>query len=294
MGLGPKGDKNVNNLAFGNAGAFNQQQGGLQNNIMGGLEGAQGRSNQVFDAAFGGYQNLLGGMGQPGSGGGGGGGMNASIAALQGLGGPGNPWAGQLGADIRTRGDSILPGFYDRIKSEQTRLQNIQGGYNPGYTAQMSKLARDQSQSAQKGQLDREISLGEKSAQAQAAQAAFNMQREGMIAGMRRSGAASAAASGQQDFRNQMAILDAMGGLRGQTPGEVAMYLGGGLNNIGNFGIGNQQVGQLMQYNQPKLPAWQQALGIAGNVAGGLAPFLGGFGGGGGGGGQSGGQGGWW
>lgn len=266
----PKPNKDVNNLAFGNANTFNQQQGGLQNNIMSGLEGAQGRSNQVFDTVFGGYQGLLSGLqgGGGSGGGGGGGGLNQSIAAIQGLSGPGNPWAGQLGTDIRTRGDSILPAFFDRIKSEQTRLQNIQGGYNPGYTAQMSKLARDQAQSAQKGQLDREIALGEKSAAANAANAAFNLQKESMIAGLRRGAAASAAAGDQQNFRNQMAVLDAMGGLRGQVPGEVGLYLRGGLENIGNMGIGNQQVGQLMQYNQPQVPAWQRALGAAGNIAG--------------------------
>jgi len=283
----PKPNKDVNKLAFGNANTFNQQQGGLQNSIMGGLDGSQGRSNQVFDAAFGGYQGLLGGLqGGAGSGGGGGGGgggkfFDQARNDIMGMSAPqlSNPWAGQLGADIRARGDSILPGFYDRIKQEQGRLQNIQGGYNPGYTAQMSKLARDQSQSAQAGQLNREVELGQKQAdiqrQNEMAQASFAAQKASMLAGLagqQARGAAGAraagAASDQENFRNQMSVLNAMGGLRGQTPGEVNMYLGAGLNNVQNRGIANQGVGQLMQYNQPQVPAWQKALGAAGQVAG--------------------------
>jgi len=219
--------------------AFNEQQGTFQNSIQSGLTGAQDRSNQVFDAAFGGYQNLLGGLGQ--GGGGGGGGFGAAQAGIEGLTGPGNPWAGGLGRDIRSRNESLLPAFFDRIKAEQGRLQNIQGGYNPGYTAQMSKLSRDQAQSAQKSQLEREIALGEKSAQAAAAQAAFNMQKQGMLASLARSQAGAANASNAQSFSQQMAILNAMGGLRGQTPGEVNMYLNGGLGNMGMLGNYGQQ-----------------------------------------------------
>jgi hypothetical protein len=177
-----------------------------------------------------------------------------------------------LGRDIRSRNESLLPAFFDRIKAEQGRLQTIQGGYNPGYTAQMSKLSRDQAQSAQKSQLEREIALGEKSAQAAAAQAAFDMQKQGMLASLARSQAGAASASNAQNFSQQMGVLNAMGGLRGQTPGEVAMYLQGGL---GGLGAGQNAAGQFAQYNPAQVPAWQKALGLAGSVAGGL--FGGGF-----------------
>lgn len=284
----PKPNKQVNDLAYGNA----AQQQNFQNAAMGGLGGAQSNSQKLFDTMYGGYQNLLTGLQNPASSGGGGGnpGLAAAQAAIQGLSGPGNPWAGQLGADIRTRGASVLPGFFDRIKSEQTRLQNIQGGYNPGYTAQMSKLARDQAQTGQKNVLDTEIALGEKSAAAQAAQANFEMQKAGMLAGLARGGGGG---GGDDSFRQQMAILQAMGGLRGQTPGEVGMYLDAGLGGL-NAGLG--QTGQLMQYNPAQKPWWQNALGAAGSVAGGLfgaGGFGNLFGGGGGGGGQTGGGGAW-
>ena len=165
---GPKPNKNVNQAFQTNLG----QQRDFQNATMGGLSGSQGRADQVFNAQLGGYQNLLSGLQNPQTGGGGGGGQNAAmqaaIAAIQGAGG--GPNISGLVNDIRARGGSLLPAFYDRIKEEQTRLQNIQGGYNPGYTSQMSKLARDQAQSMQKQQLDTEIQV-QKMQQQAAAQA---------------------------------------------------------------------------------------------------------------------------
>jgi hypothetical protein len=264
------------------------QQQNFQNSISGGLGTAQGNSQGVFDTAFGGYKNLLNSLQNPQSGGGGGGNpaLSAAQAAIAGMSGPGNPWAGQLGADIRTRENSVLPGFYDRIKAEQTRLQNVQGGYNPGYTSQMAKLARDQAHQAQEGVLNTEIKLGEKSAAAQAAQAQFALQQQGMLASLARGGGGGGGGSADDNFRQQMAVLGAMGGLRGQAPGEVGMYLNSGL---GNIGLGNQQAGQFAQYNPATVPGWQKALGAVGGVAGGILgsgfnPF-------GGGGNKSGGQG---
>lgn len=286
---GPKPQASVNRLAQVGQG----QQQALQGNIMGGLTQGQSNAQNAFNSAFGGYQNLLTGLQAP-QGGGGGGGQAAALAAIQGLQGPSmsNPWAGQLGADIRARGESLLPAFYDRIKAEQGRLQNVQGGYNPGYTAQMSKLARDQAQAAQSGQLEREISLGEKKAAVDranaAAQSQFQMQKAGMLAGLGRGGGGGGA---DDNFRQQMAVLGAMGGLRGQTPGEVGMYLQSGL---GNVGLGNQQFNQFAQYNPASVPGWQRALGAVGQVAGGvLGSGFNPFGGGGGGGGQGSYAGGW-
>jgi len=217
------------------------QQSAMQSNIMNNLEGSQGRSNQVFDAAFGGYQNLLGNL-QSGSfgGGGGGGGGGANLAGIAALSGPGNPWAGQLGRDIRTREMSVLPGFYDRIKAEQTRLQNIQGGYNPGFTSQMAKLAREQAQQGQEAVLNTEIKLGEKSAQAAAANAAFNLQKQGMMANLAQRARAGSAASAAQLAQLQLQTLGGLSNLRTDVPGEVGMYLQAGLGNMGQLGAMGQ------------------------------------------------------
>lgn len=286
----PKPNKDVNAAFQNNLG----QQQGYQNAAMGGLSGAQGNSQKLFDTLYGGYNNILTGLQNPAASGGGGGGnsaLSSAQAAIAGLSGPGNPWAGQLGRDIRTREMSVLPGFYDRIKAEQGRLQNIQGGYNPGYTAQMSKLARDQAQQGQEAVLNTEIKLGEKSAQAQAAQAQFELQRQGMLANLAR-GSGGGGGGADDAYRQQMAVLQAMGALRGQTPGEVGMYLDAGL---GGLGAGQRAAGQYAQYNPAQTPWWQNALGAAGSVAGGMfgTGGLGSLFGGGGGGGQTQGWGQW-
>lgn len=218
---------------------------GFQDQITSGLAGAQGRSDQAFNAALGGYNKFLGQQNQfanqaIGAG-------NQSAQNILGLAGPGNPWAGQLGQMIRARGNSILPAMYDRIRSEQGRLQNLQGGYNPGYTAQLSKIARDQARGMSENVLNTEVELGERSAAAQAAQAAFAMQQQMNAGRARQGGFGSASGFG----RNSLAALSGLRGLRTDVPGEVAMYLQGGLGNLGGmtqgamgqYGMGQNQGG---------------------------------------------------
>lgn len=246
---------------------YNQARTDFQNQITGGLSQAQSNADAAFQAALGGYQGLLG--------------QNADMArqaiaaggksaeGILGVGGPGNPWAGQLGRDIRAREMSVLPGFYDRIRSEQERLQNVQGGYNPGFTDQMAKLAREQARQASENVLNTEIGLGEKSAAAQAAQAAFALQQQAMAGRARQGGYGSASGFG----RNSLAALQGIYNLRGQTPGEVAMYLQGGLGNLGQGQqLANEALGQRAAYN-PNVSGWQKALGVVGGLAGMAAPF---------------------
>ncbi len=261
--------------------SYNQQRGDLQNQFSSGLQGAQGRSDAAFNAALQGYQGLIGqnsGFASDA--------MNAARAnaaqagqGIMGIGGPGNPWAGQLGRDIRARENSVLPAMYDRIREEQTRLQNLQGGYNPGYTAQMSKLSRDQARGMGENILNTEVMLGEKSAAAQAAQAQFALQQQAM-AGAARGRAMGAGHSAASGFgRNSMEALRGIYNLRGQTPGEVAMY---GQLGLGNLGGGQQgalaALGQKAQYN-PNQSGWQTALGALGGLAGAAAPWANMFGG---------------
>jgi hypothetical protein len=279
----------INSMAKTNFNDYNSQRQQLGNSITGGLGQAQTNSQNAFNTAFGGYSNLLNqaqsgnipGMGR----GGGGGDISAALATLNGMSGPGNPWAGQLGTDIRTRNASLLPGFYDRIKAEQGRLQNIQGGYNVGYSSQMAKLARDQAHQAQQGELEGDIQIGEKSAAAQAAQAAFANQKAMAIAHLQAqsamAGAAGSRASAAQMLQARLAALSGISGLRGQTPGEVNMYLGAQNANLGQGqGLANQSLGQMYQANPAQAPWWQTALGMVGPAAS-IAGLFGGGGGGG-------------
>jgi hypothetical protein len=246
--MGSGGNTANKQIADKNFQNFSGNNNALYNNISGGLNQSQSNSQNAFNTAFGGYSNLLnqaqsGSLGTGGGGGGTGAAYDAMRAAISGMSGPGNPWAGQLGTDIRTRNASLLPGFYDRIKSEQGRLQNIQGGYNVGYSSQMAKLARDQAHQAQQGELEGDIQIGERSAAAQAAQNAFAnsqaMQLAQLGLSQAQSGAAGSRASAAMQLQARLAALSGITNLRGQTPGEVNMYLQAVLGNqqqLGNYG----------------------------------------------------------
>ena len=280
MGNSNSGFNNVNNMAQQSFQNYNDQRNQFGNTLGAGLAGAQGRSDQVFNTALGGYNSLLGNI-QGALGSAGGGGVSqATMDAINAIGGPGNPWAGQLGRDVRTRENSVLPGFFDKIAQEQTRLQNIQGGYNPGYTAQMSKLARDQAKQAQEGVLNTEIEIGKNSAAAQAAQAAFELQKQGMLASMQAQAGAASAADRARLLGLNLSALGGLEGLRTDVPGEVGMYLSGMSNNLGAGQAGAQgALGQMFAANPRQTPWWQTALGTAAGLAGPLGNLFGGGGG---------------
>ena len=287
MGGSNKGFDNANKLANQNFQNYDTQRTNFGNTITGGLGQAQSNSQNAFNTAFGGYKNLLGQATSGSLFGGGGGGTGAAYdamrAAIAGQQGPGNPWAGELGTDIRTRNDSLLPGFYDRIRAEQGRLQNIQGGYNPGYTSQMAKLARDQAHQAQAAKLNTDVELGQRSAAAQAAQTAFANQRAMQLAQLglsqAQAGSASSSAAARANLQARLAALGGISGLRGQTPGEVAMYLGAQNQNLSSGqGLQNQGIGQMFAANPRQAPWWQTALGALGPAAS-VAGLFGGGGG---------------
>jgi len=207
--MGNSAANNVNKSMNQSFNQYNQQRSGMQDYITGGLTGAQGRSDAAYNAALQGYQGLMNqnrgfasdaiSRAREAA--------NAAAAGIGGVAGPGNPWAGELGRNIRARGNSVLPAMYDRIREEQTRLQNLQGGYNPGYTAQMSKLSRDQARGISENVLNTEVTLGEKIAAARAQQAQFALQQQAMM-GAARSRAMSAGQGAAGNYnKNAMAAL---------------------------------------------------------------------------------------
>lgn len=286
MGHSNKGFENTNNLANQNFQNYNTQRNNFGSNISGGLGQAQTNSQNAFNSAFGGYNSLLhqasgGGLNTGGGGGGVGSAYDAMRSAIGGMRGPDNPWAGALGTDIRSRNSSILPGFYDRIRSEQGRLQNIQGGYNPGYTSQMAKLARDQAHQAQQSALEGDVALGERSAAAAAAQNAFANSQAMQLAQLGLSqaqyGAGSSSAAARMQLQARLAALAGISGLRGQTPGEVNMYLNTQNQNLGQgHGLMNQSLNQMYQANPRGRSVFEQVLGALGPAAQVASLFMGG------------------
>lgn len=65
-------------------------------------------------------------------------------------------------ANIRSRATSVIPAYYDVAKNEAARRSAVQGGYGPGNSALMAKMARDQSRGAAGAALDAEVGIKDK------------------------------------------------------------------------------------------------------------------------------------
>lgn len=263
MGNNGSNYSGVNQMAQNNLQNYQGQRNDFGNVLYSGLGNAYGSDQGLLNQTAGAYGSFIDQMKSAMGGGPGGGSLagNQYAQTLAGLSGPGNPWAGQLGADVRTRENSVLPGFYDQIRSAQSRLQNVQGGYNPGFTAQMSKLSRDQAEAGQKAVLNTEIEIGQKSAAAQAAQANFEMQKNLALAQMQQAAGQASAANWARTAGLQLSGIGGLASLYGQAPANTGMWLGALGNNLTAGQQGSTaQMGQLMQYNQPTTPWWQTAL----------------------------------
>jgi hypothetical protein len=62
-------------------------------------------------------------------------------------------------ANLRARGNSVIPSFYGSMRDEGARLSSVQGGYGPGRMAMMSRLARQQAAGAQDAARDTELGI---------------------------------------------------------------------------------------------------------------------------------------
>ena len=64
-------------------------------------------------------------------------------------------------ADMRARGSSVIPAFYNRVRDESSRLGRVQGGGGPGQAALMLRLARDQARGAQEASRATEMGISD-------------------------------------------------------------------------------------------------------------------------------------
>ena len=100
----------------------------------------------------------------------------------------------------------------------------------------MAKLAREQAQQGQQGVLNTEIKLGEKRAQAAAAQAQFGLQQAGMLASLAQRAAAARGQASSANTQAQLAALSGLSNLRTDVPGELGLYFQSMLGNQGQLG----------------------------------------------------------
>ena len=60
---------------------------------------------------------------------------------------------------MRARGNSTIPAFYDAAKQEASRGAAVQGGYGPGQSALLGRMAREQSGAAATAARDTELGI---------------------------------------------------------------------------------------------------------------------------------------
>lgn len=202
----------------------------------------------------------------------------------------GKDWA----ADTRARATSGGSALYSGLRSELDRTKAIQGGYSPGYSAQINQMGRERSRALDDANLNAELDIsnaitGDRQWGAQgmsaAEQALAGLESQNVLGGLsglsglygQRQQGRLAGMGGMGDIASsKVGLLNSLRGLRSDTPGEVSMYQGGVQSGLGMQGnqAGNN-INQRMQYNPNT-----GFLDHVGQVAGMVAPFVSAFGGG--------------
>jgi hypothetical protein len=205
-------------------------------------------------------------------------------------------WDDARTRDFRQRAGSVIPSFYDALKNELSRMNVAQGGYNPGYGAQTRALSRDASRQAEAARLAAEVEL------ANSRDAGRRWGTEGMTASekalqellgnrfVQGMGGATATEMGVADSVRQGRLagagglndtttqkqraLDSIAALRGQTPGEVAMFTGALNNSTANSTSAANQTLQTRAAYNPNKGFWDRLTDLVGVAAPIAAAFI--------------------
>lgn len=272
---------------------------GFKNTVTPKLNDAYSRENQVFDKAFGGYGDLIGRLGGSASSKYGSWDPTRVASIDQNVGefkdfAHGNTDQGKMykdwlntggisepeRADFRSRATSVIPSIYEGAKRNLNRSNTIQGGINPGYTAQSRQITDDSARASQQAATGAEVDLS-------------NMIRSGKLeAGgrldsnfMNGMGAANntelelARGLGDSSMQNNSLMLNALSGLRGlrtDNPGESSNLLQ--MLLAGDQLYGGQGDGLIKDQQNEDAARWNRKKTIGGLLAGGAGTAAGGFG----------------
>jgi hypothetical protein len=182
-------------------------------------------------------------------------------------------------ANLRSRGSATIPSFFQGVRDELTRGRALQGGYAPGYDAQMAATVRDQSQAGQRAALETETGItdirnrgrmwGAGSLSA-AEQAIVDALQRGRLSG-------AAGLQGQDEFSAGMNLQGARGmtDLYGMTPGEVALYENLALRGMQGRGDETSRLLGLDASYHPNVTWWERfGMPIVNAGVGGAAAYL--------------------
>lgn len=218
------------------------------------------------------YKNLLSTVGQPRPGGGGGPAFkpreNEALGTYREFMNNGG-FSPEQTRDFRLRSSGVIPSIFEGVRRQMQEAANIRGGGYAGYSGQLAKLAREKAQEAEAGRLGSEVELQ-------------NMIREGRQFGAEgvkelsekaeaarrqahRARAAGASRGADDAFRQQMAILGELRGLRGESGTDLGYF-----DRVGN-GLGMESGAINSRVNEPGM--LQQVGGALGGLAGAVMPF---------------------
>lgn len=203
----------------------------------------------------------------------------------------GKDWA----ADTRARATSGGSSLYSGLRSELDRSRAVQGGYSPGYNAQIEKMGRDRSRAIDEANLAAELGISDAitsdrqwgaQGMSGAEQALAGLESQNVLGGLsglsglygQRQQGRLAGMGGMGDIAGaKVGLLNSLRGLRTDTPGEVALAQGGYESGLGmGANQRSNNLNQRMQYN-PNLSTLDKINQIAGIAA----PFVSAFAGGG-------------
>lgn len=170
---------------------------------------------------------------------------------------------GQKGL-IRANAAATGRGIYDATNRQLDTGYSAQGGMNPGYNAQSSKLIRDSARAANESALQAELGIEDRVSEGRRWGIGGMSQAELGLGDLLQRGKMFGAEGLRGDAAARASLIESLRGLRSDTPGELAMYeqlIAGGMG--GRAGSAGSLLGQRAAYN-PKEPGWfERALGAA-------------------------------
>jgi hypothetical protein len=192
-------------------------------------------------------------------------------------------------ANTRAAGNRVLPSFFAALKRQLGTAGAATGGFGPGYSGQMAKMARDQAHGSQEAALDTENAIANAvhSGKLSGASGLAGLQeaaaegsgRLGLgLAGMGQQGRLAGAGLLSDAGRLALGAGEGYAGLRSQAPGEVGMYENLGLNRESMY---NDQMERNLEARDKMKKGWNwgSALkgagkGVLGGVVGGPAGMV--------------------
>jgi len=173
-------------------------------------------------------------------------------------------------SNLRSRGTSTIPSYYDAVRNQFNNQNRIAGGTNPSYGSSLSRISRDQSRGASDAALNTELGITDvrnKGRQWGAGQMSdAESKLADLVSSNKRFGIAGGAGYENQNRAAQMGALGGLSNLRESTPGEEFGLYQMLLNNLsGRESAYGQNTGQRMQYD-PNVSWFDRAMQIWNNL----------------------------